>query len=135
VLGSTDSELMFHLALSFGLEKDVPSAISKMVRIIEAIAKENGIPESIWMTLGISDGKSIWGFRYGSDGRCPTLYVSPGVKVLGQLNPEVAVKLGPDATMLVSEPIGTYQDLWRLVPEQGQVLIHEGKVTMKDFHP
>ena len=82
ILGSTDSELMFHLALSLGLEDDVPSAIAEMVRLVEATGKENGIAESIWMTLGISDGKNLWGFRYGSNGQGPTLYVSPDIREL-----------------------------------------------------
>jgi hypothetical protein len=39
VEGSTDSELLFYLALTFGLEKDPP----------------------IQMTIGTPDGKSVWG--------------------------------------------------------------------------
>ena len=57
ILGSTDSEVMFHLALTFGLEKDVPAAIAKMVRVVEATAKEKGVDPALWMTLAISDGK------------------------------------------------------------------------------
>jgi glutamine amidotransferase len=52
ILGSTDSEVMFHLALTFGLEKDVPSAITRMVRVVETVAKKKGVKESLWMTLG-----------------------------------------------------------------------------------
>ena len=33
LIGTTDSEVMFYLALTFGLEKDVPSAIAEMVRV------------------------------------------------------------------------------------------------------
>jgi glutamine amidotransferase len=126
---------MFHLALSFGLEEDVPSAIRAMVRTVEAVGKSNGIAESVWMTLGISDGKSLWGFRYGSNGKGPTLYISPDVSEIQRLNPEVADKLGDFAACLVSEPIGKYQELWQEIPEQSQVLISGNSVTVGDFLP
>ena len=135
ILGSTDSEIMFHLALTFGLEKEVLSAITKMVQVVEATAKEKGIDESLWMTLGISDGKNLWAFRYGSNGKGPTLYLSPSVEELRQLNPEAADKLGEFASCIVSEPIGKYQDKWQPVPENSQVTIAEKKIEVSSFQP
>lgn len=135
ILGSTDSELMFHLALSFGLEADVPAAIAEMIRVVEATAKDHGIPEAIWMTLGISDGRSLWGFRYGSNGKGPTLYVSPDISELHKLSPELKEKLGDFAAMLVSEPIGNYQDLWQEIPDQSQVVIRDKKTSFAEFNP
>lgn len=125
ILGSTDSEVMFHLALTFGLEKDVLSAITQMVHVVESTAKENGVNEALWMTLGISDGINLWGFRYGSDGKGPSLYISPGIEELSRLNPEAKNKFGDFAACIVSEPIGNYQDIWRPVPENSRVFIHK----------
>lgn len=133
ILGSTDSEVMFHLALTLGLEKDVPGAIAAMVRTVEAEAKAHGVEEALWMTLGISDGKNLWGFRYGSDGKGPTLYLSPGMDEFNRLNPEMAKKLGRFAACLVSEPIGTYQDIWRAIPETSQVFIGDARAQVSDF--
>lgn len=133
ILGSTDSELMFHLALTFGLETDTVGSISKMVQVVEATAKEHGVQESIWMTLGISDGKSLWGFRYGSNGKAPTLYISPSVEELTQVNPAVEGKFGDFAACLVSEPIGNYQEIWDLMPESSQVIISNGEVVSGTF--
>ena len=75
---------------------------------------------AIWMTLGISDGKSLWGFRYGSDGKGPSLYISPGIAELAKLSPHVW-KLGEDAVCIVSEPIGDYQHVWKPIPELAPV--------------
>jgi glutamine amidotransferase len=135
ILGSTDSEVMFHLALTFGLETDVPAAIGKMVQVVESTARSKGVQESLWMTLGISDGKNLWGFRYGSNGKGPTLYISPSVEDLTQLNPEVEGRFGDFAACLVSEPIGKYQDSWRPVPENSQVIIKEMQIDVSEFHP
>jgi glutamine amidotransferase len=135
ILGSTDSEMMFHLALTYGLEKDVPSAIAEMVRVVEAAAKEHGINESVWMTLGISDGKNLWGFRYGSNGVGPTLYISPNMEELYSLNPEVAGAFGNFAACLVSEPIGKFQETWKLLDENSQVVISSETIKMSFFKP
>jgi predicted glutamine amidotransferase len=133
IMGSTDSEIMFHLALTYGLQKDVHAAIAQMVRVVEATAKESGIEHAVWMTLGISDGKSIWGFRYGSDGRCPSLYLSPDVNELDQLNPGMEGKFGEFAYCLVSEPIGKFQDYWKAIPENSMLVISDDKLHEMPF--
>jgi glutamine amidotransferase len=135
ILGSTDSEMMFHLALTYGLEEDVSSAISKMVRVVETAAKEHGVNESVWMTLGISDGKNLWGFRYGSNGVGPTLYVSPNLEELYSLNPDIKGAFGDFAACLVSEPIGRFQDSWKALDENSQVMISHNKIEMAPFKP
>jgi glutamine amidotransferase len=135
ILGSTDSELMFHLALTFGLEKDVPLAIARMTGFVESIAKKQGVAESVWMTLGISDGKTLWGFRYGSDGDGPSLYYSPDTEELIRVNPLVKGRLESHARCLVSEPIGKFQKLWKEVPQSSSITIHKGNVDIKPFAP
>ena len=85
------------------------------------------------MTLGISDGKNLWGFRYGSDGKGPTLYISPDMEEFNRLNPEMAKKLGRFAACLVSEPVGNYQDVWKPIPENSQVFIGEAHTQISDF--
>jgi predicted glutamine amidotransferase len=135
IMGSTDSELMFHLALTFGLEKDPPSAIARMTVFVEAVAKKYGVDNSVWMTLGISDGKNLWGFRYGSDERSPTLYYSPDVDDLIKVNPSIQGRLEKHSRCLVSEPIGDFQDLWLEIPHNSFVLIHDGQLKKMPFSP
>jgi predicted glutamine amidotransferase len=135
ILGTTDSELMFHLALTFGLEQDVPFAIKEMVKIVEAEGKEHGLAESLWMTICISDGESLWGFRYGSDGNGPTLYISPSLEELKLLNPDLEGKFGDFVACLVSEPIGNYQDSWRPIPENSKIIIQKQSMVVSDFQP
>ncbi len=135
ILGSTDSETMFHLALTFGLEKDVVSGVSEMVRVVEATAKKRGIDAAIWMTLGISDGESLWGFRYGSDGKGPTLYVSPDMAELKKLNPDIEHKIADFSRCIVSEPIGNYQDKWHEIPDNSRIYLHGDQVVETGFQP
>jgi glutamine amidotransferase len=116
IQSTTDSEIMFHLALTYGLEQNVPAAIRKMVDVVETTAKEHGIDAALWMTLGISDGDNFWGFRYGSDGRCPTLYISPTIEDLNIVNPDINGRFSEFAVCLVSEPMGKFEELWKEIP-------------------
>jgi glutamine amidotransferase len=134
ILGSTDSELMFHLALTFGLEDDVHGAVAEMVRYVESVGKEVGVDQCIWMTLGISDGKQLWAFRYGSDGKGPSLYVNPDMEELSKLSPAVR-QLGADAVCIVSEPIGEFQHIWTQIPENSSVTADDHGITIVPFNP
>src|SRR4029079_1035691 len=87
--GTTDSEMMFYLALTFGLEKNVPEAIARMVGLVEKVGKTHNIPCPMCMTLAIADGKRIWFFRYASDGRAPTLFFSTDIRELRKLYPDI----------------------------------------------
>lgn len=133
LMGSTDSEVMFYLALTFGMEDDVIKGITEMVRFVKAAGKKLRVSGDLWMTLAISDGKSLWGFRYGSDGKGPTLFISPSIEELTRLNPRVEGMFGDFAVCLVSEPIGNYQDTWRTVPENSVVTVKDENIAVKDF--
>ena len=135
IFGSTDSELMFHLALTLGLQTDVPQAISRMVALVEKTAKKHGVMESVWMTLGIGDGKKMYCFRYASDGQAPTLYYSPAAKEVHKVNPALIGRFGENARVVVSEPIGVYPSLWREVPQGSYLVIENGKVDVHPFIP
>ena len=134
ILGSTDSEIMFHLALTLGLEKDVPAAVAAMVREVEAAGLDTEQRSSPVDDTGyLRRMKDLWGFRYGSDGQGPTLYISPDMEEFNRLNPEMARKLGRFAACLVSEPVGNYQDVWKPIPENSQVFIGEAHTPNQRF--
>ena len=133
ILGSTDSELMFHLALSFGLERDPVEAMERMVHFVETTGKKYGVDESVWMTIGLSDGKTLWTFRYASDGNAPTLYHSHEVSELVKINPALTDRRSPNARIVVSEPIGKFKEAWHEVPQNTLVIVREGNVETKSF--
>jgi glutamine amidotransferase len=135
ILGSTDSELMFHLALTFGLEQDPVSALEKMAGHVESVGKKYNVPESVWMTIGLSDGKTLWGFRYASDGNAPTLYHSREMSELVKINPAIEDRISDKDRIIVSEPIGKFKEMWAEIPQSSTVIIREGKVDVKNFKP
>lgn len=135
IFGSTDSELMFHLALTFGLESDPVEAMARMAGFVETTGKKYGVPESVWMTVGLSDGKTLWTFRYASDGNAPTLYHSRDVNELIKINPAIKERLSSTARIVVSEPIGKFKEMWAEVPQGSSVIVRDGNVELKSFKP
>ena len=57
----TDTEVMFELALSFGLTEDPVGALERTVGMIESVAERHGIPDAVQATFGVSDGATLWG--------------------------------------------------------------------------
>lgn len=135
ILGTTDSELMFHLALTLGLEHDPPGALARMAGLIERVGRAHGVEESLWMTLGVSDGQTLYGVRYASDGQAPTLYYSPDVEQLYRVNPQIAGRFGAAARAIVSEPVGAYPTLWTEAPQGSLLTVREGNVVVQSFQP
>lgn len=137
ILGTTDSEVLFHVALSHGLEQDPIGALQRTAGHIEALAREAGTEESLWMTLGLSDGKTVWAVRYASDGQAPTLYYSKAVEDLAELGmaSSVTEAIGPKGRMIVSEPIGKLAEAWVVVPQSSSLRLHDGEVEVVPFRP
>ena len=86
IQGTTDSELMFYLALTFGLEDDPIGGVERMAGFVEQMARDNGVAQSLWMTLGFTDGNAIYAVRYASDGDAPTLFHTDDTEHLYRLN-------------------------------------------------
>ncbi len=75
--GTTDSELVFLMLLTNGLEEDPAGALSRTLTQLAEIAEKRGTRgEPTRLTCAFSDGTRIFAFRSADDGRAPTLYLS-----------------------------------------------------------
>jgi glutamine amidotransferase len=135
ILGTTDSEVMFYLALTMGLESDPPGALARMAGFIEEVGRAHGVPESLWMTLGISDGKSLHAIRYASDGNAPTLFHSRELEVVLRYIPEIRSKFSADTRLVVSEPTGRSAEVWVEIPQSSHTCVQGGRIEIKPFKP
>jgi predicted glutamine amidotransferase len=135
--GSTDSELFFHLALTFGLEDDPPSAVARAVGLVEATGHEHGVGFPMQMTVATTDGTTTWAFRYSSEGRSRSLFHSADISTLRTQYPDNPVlhDLGDDARLVVSEPLGDLRGAWREVPESSCVVVRGGVEEIRPFSP
>jgi predicted glutamine amidotransferase len=137
IAGSTDSELMFHLALTFGLTDDPIAAIARMAGFVEATAAAAGVDEpALQMTVGVSDGERLYAAQYASGPEVNTLFVSEDPESVRMLYPdsERRAHFGDEARVVVSEPLTQLPGLWREVPP-GTALIIGEDIEERPFQP
>lgn len=89
--GSTDSETLFFLALTFGLVDDPFDAVARAVGFVEEVGRTHGVEDPVQMTVATTDGASLWIFRYSSERQSRSLFFSTGIAKLRALHPEVEV--------------------------------------------
>jgi predicted glutamine amidotransferase len=135
--GSTDTETLFFLALTFGLADDPPTAVARAVGLAEQVGRRHGVDYPVHMTVATSDGESIWAFRYSSEKATSSLFYSTDIAQLRQLHPELAVldRLGTDTHFVVSEPLRALPGAWNEVPESSWALVRPGEQQIQPFQP
>ncbi|MEU8437466.1 class II glutamine amidotransferase [Streptomyces sp. NPDC029216] len=135
--GSTDSEVMFYLAVTFGLDQDVPGAVARMAGFVERLGKEHGVEYPLQMTVAVSDGERLWAFRYSTQGRSRSLFYSSRPEQVRELHPDLAFLRGAsDSTRLVvSEPLGDLSGVWNELPESSYTVSPSGEEDYLPFWP
>ncbi len=135
--GTTDSETMFYLALTFGLEDDPSGAVERMVGFVEETGRNHGVEHPIQMTIATSDGERLWAFRYSSEHDSRSLFFSTRVDVLRSLHPEAEVLqlVSDESRLVVSEPLGDLSGAWNEVPESSWGVVQEGQDEIHPFTP
>ncbi|MEV4346378.1 class II glutamine amidotransferase [Actinoplanes sp. NPDC049596] len=135
--GSTDSEVMFHLALTYGLRDRPIAAVERMAGLVESVARAHGVPDPLQMTVATTDGDRIWAFRYSSEGHSRSLFYSSDISALHQLYPDDKRLRGlsDETRLVVSEPLGDLKGAWQPVPESSWGVIQKGEDEMGRFEP
>jgi glutamine amidotransferase len=137
IAGSTDSEVMFYLALTFGLRDEPVRAVERMAAAVEAVGWRNGVKDPLQMTVATTDGTTLWVFRYSSEGQSRSLHFSTDVETLRSMYPEnEALKQVSDETrIVVSEPLGDLVGAWLPMPEASYGVIQPGADELGEFRP
>jgi predicted glutamine amidotransferase len=119
ISGHADTEVLFMLALTFGLQDDPPEAVARAIGLVEDVGRRKGVKYPFQGTVATTDGERVWVFRYSSEGRSRSLFFTKHVPTLQRLYPdrEVVHELSEDARLVVSEPIGDLPGAWNEVPE------------------
>jgi glutamine amidotransferase len=119
IQGTTDSEVLFNLALTFGLTDDPVAGMAKAVEMVEAVGHDHGVAFPMQGTVAVSDGVTLWAFRYSSQQQTRTLFHSADIETLHQMYPhaERLQLFGPRAHVVVSEPLNDVPGAFLEVPE------------------
>lgn len=137
IKGTTDSELLFHLALTFGLETEPLPALERMAGFVEELGYRHGVAEPLQMTVGVSDGERVYAVRYASGPVVNSLYVSEDARAVRLLYPEDKRfrAMSDEARAVVSEPLGGLPGLWREVPAGTALVVQPGEDEQVPFRP
>jgi predicted glutamine amidotransferase len=135
--GTTDSEVMFYLALTFGLEDDPVAAVSRMVGFVEETGRRHGLEQPVQMTVATTDGRTIWAFRYSSEKDSRSLYFSTRLDTLKAVHPDLEqiARLSDETRIVVSEPLGDLPGAWNDVPESHVAIVRPGEDELRPFAP
>jgi glutamine amidotransferase len=135
--GSTDSEVVFHLALTNGLQDDPILGLERAVGVIEETGRRHGIQDPVQATFGISDGNRLWAVRYASRGRPRSLFASADVSSIRRLYPdnERLQRLRDEDRIVLSEPLVDLPGLWDEVPEGSALVVQPGPDEHRPFRP
>jgi glutamine amidotransferase len=128
VEGSTDTEVIFNLALTLGLREDPIDALERTVGLIEDTARRRGVTPLVQASFGVSDGDVLWAVRYATTGRPRSLFASADVESLRRLypdNPRIEL-LRPDDRVIVSEPFADLPGAWQEISEGAAVTVADG---------
>jgi len=135
--GTTDSETLFHLALTFGLTDDPPKAVAAAIGLVEDVGRRHGIDYPVQGTIATTDGERLWAFRYSSEGRSRSLFHNQDVSVLRHQYPDNPVlhDLSDDTRIVVSEPLGDLRGAWLEIPESTCLIVGGGAQETLPFVP
>lgn len=108
IRGTTDSEVCFFLALTYGLQADPVAALTRMVERVETARRDHGIAEAFRGAMCASDGNHLVVLRWSSPDAdrlpAPSLFHSIGPETL-HIGEGRAEQLPRDAQLVVSEPL------------------------------
>jgi predicted glutamine amidotransferase len=137
IAGTTDSELMFYLALTFGLQEEPLAALERMAGFVEETGRRHGIGEPLQMTVAASDGERLYAARYASGPVVNSLFVSADASAVRALYPddERFQRFSDEARAVVSEPLGDLPGLWHELPAGTAIVVQPGDDDRVPFTP
>ena len=137
ITGSTDSEVLFPLALRCGLEDDPIAGLERAIGLVEETAARHGIENAVQASIGVTDGEWLWAVRYSTEHRSRTLFVSADASAIRELHPdnERLQQLRDEDRLIVSEPIADLPGVWAEIPDGSAVIVKPGADEARPFQP
>src|SRR3954454_14880152 len=86
--GQTDTEMLFNVALTFGLQDDPPAAVARAIGLVEELGERRGVTYPFQGTIATTDGQRTWVFRYSSEGKSRSLFFTTSIPELRRLYPD-----------------------------------------------
>jgi glutamine amidotransferase len=117
--GSTDSEILFLMALQLGLETHPHRAIADTIRHVVRTATARSIDPAIRFTAAFSCGRRLHAVRYATDNHAPTLFWARDPR--------------NESICLVSEPFEDAGREWIPIPKGSFVTVENRTCSITPF--
>lgn len=134
---SPAAEVLFLLALTFGLEQNPAGAVERMVGLVEDVGRRNGVEHPFRGPVVATDGERLWTFRYSSDGSPAPVHFTTRYETLKQLYPGDPRLDGFDAEtrLVASEAFADLPGMWNDLPEACWGVVQPGQDEFGTFRP
>ena len=117
-VGTTDSEAAFLAILGAGAEADPVVATMRTLNVLTDMVRASGTKEPLRFTAALSDGETLYAFRYSNNETPNTLYY----------------REAQDNVVIVSEPLDTERAHWKAVPQAHLIIARpHGPVELLAF--
>ena len=135
VRGTTDSEVLFYLAVTHGLQEDPIAGLGRAIRRIEEVGARLGIADPVQGTFALSNGRTLWAFRYSTAHRSRTLFHSVDMPSLREMYPDNdrLSRFGARARVVVSEPLTDLPGAFVEVPESTVTILDADDFRTEPF--
>lgn len=118
-LGNTDSEVLFLLALGYGLDGNPLQAMECAVAQFEDLSRKYGNTPNMRFSTAFTNGKTLYATRYSSDEICPTVYYKYCENFQGWC--------------VGSEPLECNSGDWIELPVGNTLVISDGQIEILPF--
>jgi glutamine amidotransferase len=127
--------VLFHLALSLGLREDPVGAMARAIAFVERVGHEHDVRFPFQGSVAVTDGDSVWAFRYSSQGRSRSLFHSTDIADLRTMYPDEdrLALFSDDARVIVSEPINDLPGAFMEVPESSVAILDAAGYRHESF--
>lgn len=119
--GSSDSEALFLIACSYGLDTNPIMALAQATADLQAMSRRLGGTPHMRLAAALSDGETLYAVRYASDDLAPSLYYQWNTAWEGW--------------SVVSEPYETNLGGWKEVPKGSICRFTADAVEILPFAP
>ena len=117
--GATDSEVLFLLAMGYGLRENPKHALIRAVYELQHMSAMHGAGPAMRLSAAFSDGNTLYAVRYASDNYAPSLYYRRNSSGRGW--------------EVVSEPLDLHKDDWKEVQNGELCYFNQNEVLIEEF--
>jgi glutamine amidotransferase len=112
-VGTTDSEAVFLAILGAGADADPVTATLRTLASLTELVRASGTSEPVRFTAALSDGHSLYAFRYANNDTANSLYY----------------REAGGNVVVVSEPLDMERAFWKPVPPSHFIVARGGKAV------